>query len=172
MKDIIEGYVNIDLCPKPRIVLPDYDLPSGATTMNDSKTPENQRLKAPLMIAKAFEGLNPWFQSLFPRIKPYYTSGLKASDEPIKAQIRLGGLVKQVNMIKILLLDFVNEEIEKKEKGTSLSAEDETTSEAVVIPADVGVEVVLDVLDVKISDDPLPEVNPSPEFVLGGDEEE
>jgi len=172
MKDMIEGYVNVDLNPKPRIILPDYDLPSSATTLNDAKTPADQRLKAPKMIAKAFEGLNPWFQSFFCRIKPYYSYGLKAEDEPLAAKIRLKGLVTQVNMIKLLLLEFVNEEIKRKEHGASFSAGAEDNAEEVQIPDDVGLEIVKEILDIKISDEPLPEVDDSPKFDLGGDEEE
>lgn len=188
MKDQVEGYINVDLNPRPKIQLPDYvskitkipvahcdvsadtgnlqDLPANATTLNDSKTPEKDRLKAPLMIAKAFEAMNPWFQSFFPRIKPYYAKGLTSSDEPGNTKIRLAGFVRQVNTMRLLLLNFVNEEIDKKEKGTSLSADGDSV-EAVDIPADVGVEVVQDVLDVKISDDPLPAVDDNPSFELG-----
>ncbi|KAJ9611482.1 hypothetical protein H2200_004666 [Cladophialophora chaetospira] len=171
MKDLIEGYVNLDLNPKPRIELPDYDLPSNATTLNDAKTPEKDRLKAPVMIAKAFEAMNPWFQSFIPRIRPYYLQGVSDGDEPVNTTIRIGGFVRQVNTLKLLLLNFVNEEIEKKEKGTtSLSADD--SAEEVPIPADVGVEIVTDVLDLKISDEPLPPVDDNPKFELGNPDEE
>jgi len=122
------------------------------------------------MIAKAFEGLNPWFETLLPRIKPYYRHGLSAGDEPEKTKYRLCGFVRQVNTIKLLLLDFVNEEIKRREAGTCLSAGDETTSvEAVPIPDDVGLEIVEDILDIKISDAPLPAVDDDPAFEFGLD---
>jgi len=172
MKDLIEGYVNVDLNPKPNIQLPDYDLPDDATTLNDAKTPPGKRLPPKYMTAAAFQALTPWFKTLFPRIKPYYLKGLNDGDESTNTKIRLAGLVRQVNTMKVLLLGFVNEEIEKKEKGTSLSAGDENGVEAVPIPADVGVEVVQEILDVKISNEPLPAVDENPDFQLGGDEEE
>lgn len=123
------------------------------------------------MIECAFKALKQWAESLFPRIKPYFLKGLSAGGEPGPTQHRLKGLVAQVNMMKLLLLNFVNGEIEKKEKGTSLSADDNISVEAVPIPDDVGLEIVEDILDIKISDEPLPPVDENPQFELEGPEE-
>lgn len=135
--------------------------------MKDKDTPVEKRLKPPFMIAKAFQGLSPWFQSFFPRIKPYYLKGVQCGEEPEETKYKLKGFVRVVNTMMNLLLNFINKEIENREKGTSLSAGDEDSQEAIPIPADVGVEVVEQLLDVKISDDALPPVEENPEIELG-----
>jgi len=149
MKDLLQGYVNEELGAKPIIDVKDFTLPDEATTKNDDKVKDKTKLViAPVMSAKTFQALTPWFKGIIEKIKPYYKASATASNSQLDTSVRLGGLAGQVNVMKDLLQRYVNREIAKKESNAGFSESNEEEAE---IAPNVAFEI-LNYMDVKVGE--------------------